>query len=250
MSNDRVGDELLARDRHVRRDGDDYGVEFLTFLPQGQAWPREPGSNLVKGCNGLADTWGFVDGRAADLLEIESDPRLTHDIDPSYGPYRGLLSDWERAWGLPDPCFPPTPSEEDRRRMLVFKMTLLGGQSREFFERMSAWVGHEIHISEWSPFTCGISECGDTRYEYDQTGLYRWYIGAPENRYYWFVDADTAVLEWFRCGTPYSECGVHHHLEIMTESPIDCLLQRWKPAHTRMAFNYDFEGGDPYAGTP
>jgi uncharacterized protein YmfQ (DUF2313 family) len=189
---------------------------------------------------GLSDYWGFVDSRAADLLEIESDPRLTHE----------LLPDWERAWGLPDPCFPETPSEEDRRKMLVFKMTLLGGQSRAFFEKLQEWAGYPIQISEWAPFMAGVSEVGDTRYEYDDTGLYRWYLGEEQNRYYFFINADTAVLEWFRCGAPYSQCGKHHHLEIITQSPLECLIQRWKPCHTEMEFSYAFEGDDPLAGTP
>ena len=80
----------------------------------------------------------------------------------------------------------------------------------------SEWTGHEIHIAEWAPFMAGVSEVGNTRYEYDNTGLYRWYIGAPENRYYWYVQSDDAVLEWFRCGTSYTPSGVHPHLKIVT----------------------------------
>ena len=55
-------------DRHVRRDGDAYTQAFLTLLPQGQAWPKWPGSTLERACNGLSQIWGFVDDRAADLL--------------------------------------------------------------------------------------------------------------------------------------------------------------------------------------
>lgn len=95
--------QIPPPDRHIRRDGDAYGEQFLTFLPQGQAWPRDPGSTLVNACLGLAHYYGFVDGRAADLLEIESDPRITVE----------LLPDWEKAWGLPDPCFPPGTRTEE-----------------------------------------------------------------------------------------------------------------------------------------
>ena len=49
-----------------------------------------PESTLVRACTGLNEYWGVVDSRAADLLETESDPRLTVE----------LLPDWERAWGL------------------------------------------------------------------------------------------------------------------------------------------------------
>ena len=104
-------------DRHVRRSGSDYTYAFLQLLPQGQAWPREQGSTLVQTCDGLSEYWGFVDGRAADLLERESDPRKTIE----------LLPEWERAWGLPDPCFPSATTIGERQRMLVLYMTYLGG---------------------------------------------------------------------------------------------------------------------------
>jgi uncharacterized protein YmfQ (DUF2313 family) len=231
----------LPPDVHVRRSGDDYAQAFLSLLPRGQAWPRDPESTLVLTCTGLSEYWGFVDGRAADLLETESFPTTTVE----------LLSSWESAWGLPDPCFPDATSIKERQNMLVLKMTLLGGQSKSFFNYIAQWAGYEISIAEWAPFMCGVSEVGDTRYEYDDTGLYRWYIGPPENRYFFYVSANTAVLEWFRCGTNYSQCGIHPHLKIETESPLECLLNRWKPAHTELAFDYSsLQDAGPMAGTP
>jgi uncharacterized protein YmfQ (DUF2313 family) len=237
----RYGLQELPRDRHIRHPGDDYTQAFLRLLPQGQAWPRAPDSTLARTCDGLSQYWGWVDGRAADLLEIESDPRKTVE----------LLPDWERAWGLPDPCFPAAVSVEERQRMLVLVMTMLGAQSRKFFEDISAWVGKILDITEYSPFTCAISECGDTRYEYDDTGEYRWYIGPEEQRFYWTISSEDAVLEWFRCGDPTAQSGLHPHCDIFTEAPIDCLLQRWKPAHTEMVFDYSsLQEQGPWAGLP
>ena len=140
-------------DRHVRRSGSDYTHAFLQLLPQGQAWPREQGSTLVQTCDGLSEYWGFVDGRAADLLERESDPRKTIE----------LLPEWERAWGLPDPCFPSATTIGERQRMLVLYMTYLGGQSRQYFIDLMAWLGYTIEIQEFAPFMAGISQVGDTR---------------------------------------------------------------------------------------
>ena len=232
---------MRFRDRHVRRDGKYYLQAFLALLPKGIAWPRKPDSVLVKTSRGLTNIWGFVDSRAADLLEIESDATKTTEI----------LDWWERAWGLPDPCFPPTQSIEARRNMLVFKITLLGGQSRLFFQKISAWTGKVITITEFAPFMVGVSELGDTRYEYDNSGEYRWYLGPEELRFYWTVGADDAVLDWFRCGTGDSELGVHHHLEIYTETPLDCLLRRWQPAHTQMVFDYSsLADAGPWTGLP
>src|SRR5262252_11146789 len=109
-------------DRHVRRSGDDYAVGMNNLLPQGLAWPRWPNTVLQNVVQGLAQIWGFVDSRAADLLERESDPRQTVE----------LLPDWERNWGLPE-CGLPLGTIGERQKALVLKMTLLGAQSREFF---------------------------------------------------------------------------------------------------------------------
>jgi uncharacterized protein YmfQ (DUF2313 family) len=244
----------LSRDRHLRRSGADYTHALSYLLPRGFAWPRDDDSVLMRTVRGLAQIWGspgvepvsdvagttqIVDARAGDLLETESDPR--HTVE--------LLPDWERNWGLPDPCFPSALSIPQRQSLLVMIMTLLGAQSRAFFQWASGWVGYTIHIKEFAPFMAGVSECGDTRYEYDDTGLYRWYIGPPEMRFAWTINADTAVLQWFRASQ--SQAGVDPHLRVILESPVACLLERWKPAHTEIFFEYpDLATGGPWLGTP
>ncbi|HEY2243451.1 MAG TPA: putative phage tail protein [Xanthobacteraceae bacterium] len=217
-------------DRHVRRLGGDYAQAFLALLPWGQAWPRYPGSTLVLTCEGLANYWGFVDGRAADLLEVESDPRLTIE----------LLPDWERNWGLPDPCLkdPPTAYDE-RRRALVAKMTLLGAQSRAFFLAAAAALGYgNITITELAPYMCGVSRCGDTRGAFnpdDPTHFY-WTLGPPQNRYYWTVHVSSLALRYFHCNS--SQCGIDRLLAIALATDLECVLNRWKPAHTKIVYDY------------
>jgi uncharacterized protein YmfQ (DUF2313 family) len=221
--------DVIERDKLVRRSGPDYVASFLDHLPWGIAWDRDyKDSVFYRVCVGLANFWGYVDNRAADFLVIECDPRKTHE----------MLTDWERNWGLPDPCFPDATSEEDRRKMLVLVMTLLGGQSRAFYQKIANWVGYDLEITELAPYMCGVSEVGDTVGEYDDTTNYRWYLGSEEIRFAWSIRADEAVLKWFRVGEGGGECGVDHHLEIYVESPLDCLLQRWKPAHTELVFDY------------
>ena len=238
-----------TRDVHVRRAGSDYAQALLELLPYGQAWPRAVGSTLVMTVDGLADYYGFVDSRAADLLEQESDPRKTVE----------LLPDWERNWGLPDPCFQSTPTISMRQKMLVFKMTLQGGQSRDFFinDVAMGMLGYTITISEYAPFMAGVSNCGDTRTPPSDpvnllNGDYRWYIGPPEMRFYWTVHVAAKSLRWFRCGGGGGQAGVDHHLEIGIDEDLECLLNRWKPAHTQIVFDYSgvTNPDDPMAGTP
>jgi uncharacterized protein YmfQ (DUF2313 family) len=224
-------------DRHVRRSGDDYAQAFLQLLPRGQAWPRDQASTLVLACTGLALYWGFVDGRAADLLERESDPRYTIE----------LLPDWERNWGLPDPCFPSATTIGERQKMLVTKMTWLGGQSRQYFTDVMAWLGYSITIKEFAPFMAGISQAGDTRPT--PTDNFRWYIGPPEMRFAWTIEVGTMGLIWFRASA--GQAGVDHHLEFRPPEELQCLLNRWKPAHTEIVLDFSaLAFGSPMQGTP
>jgi uncharacterized protein YmfQ (DUF2313 family) len=216
-------------DRHVRRSGDDYAEAFISLLPRGQAWPRHPLSTLVRACYGLCEFWGFVDSRAADLLETESDPRKTVE----------LLPDWERAWGLPDPCVKAPQGVEARRNALVTKMTMLGGQSRQFFIDLAASLGYTITITEYLPYQCGISRVGDTRDAKDNPQdptRYMWQLGPPEIRYNWTVHVSALSLTYFRTGI--SECGIDRLLAIGVPEDLECLIDRYKPAHTDVIFDF------------
>jgi uncharacterized protein YmfQ (DUF2313 family) len=246
-------------DRHIRRSGDDYGSAFLELLPQGPAWPRSPESILDLTCRGLSDYWGTVDARAADLLERESDPRQTIE----------LLPDWERNWGLPDPCYKEPLTVAERQHALVMRMTMLGAQSREFFIGVADSIGYKITIHEYRVWIVGLDRCGDNRVYgktplpmYNEWGnqilnargvpisdgeLSAWPnygLGPPTNRFYWTVHVDRAKLIWFRCSS--GQCGVDPHLRIGLADDLECLLNRWKPAHTKIIF--DYSGLAPPAG--
>ncbi len=251
-------------DRHIRRAGSDYRDAFLELLPQGQAWPKHSiDSVLWQACDGLNNYWGYVDGRAADLLETESDPPKTVE----------LLPDWERNWGLPDPCYTAPQTIAQRQAALVARMTLYGSQSREFYINFAAFLGYTITITEYRPFMVGIDCCGDGRvygdgtFMQDQWGrpiinpngtpvqdgeLSEWPnygLGPPENRYYWTVHVHEADLQWFRCAS--GQCGVDPHLRIGHAQDLECILARWKPAHTEIVYDYSgLTPGDPMAGTP
>jgi uncharacterized protein YmfQ (DUF2313 family) len=243
-------------DRHVRRSGSDYREAFFSLLPNGQAWPKHAiGSILWETCDGLCEYWGFVDGRAADLLERESDPRQTVE----------LLSDWERNWGLPDPCWSQARTVDQRQNELVLRMTLMGGQSRQWFINISAYLGYTITITEYRPFMVGMDRCGDNRVYGDGTNpmfnnmFVRGYLpvcdpngqrvalgvlseypnyglGPDTNRYFWTVHVHTSELIWFRCGS--GQCGIDPFLRIGYAKDLECILNRWKPAHTQIIFDY------------
>jgi uncharacterized protein YmfQ (DUF2313 family) len=258
-------------DRHVRRSGSDYREAFFSLLPHGQAWPKHATDSVLwQTSDGLCEYWGSVDGRAADLLEQESDPRKTIE----------LLPDWERNWGLPDPCYTAPQTIGEREQALVLRMTLMGGQSRQWFIDFASFIGYDISITEYRPFMVGLDRCGDNRVHGDGTNpmfsdtFVRGYLpvidpdgeritngeiseypnyglGPPENRYYWTVHVHKTSLTWFRCGGGGGQTGVDPHLRIGHATDLECILQRWKPAHTIIVFDYSgLTPGDPMAGTP
>lgn len=225
-------------DLHIRRGPDEYTQGLASLLPQGRAWPRDPSSVLMRLLRGLADVWGVViDPMLADLLERETDPRSTIL----------LIEAWERALGLPDDCLSEPLGIEERQDAIVARLALKGGQSIPFFKSLAAALGYQIIIVEHSPFMAGISECGDTRTE--EGGGFRWEVGPETMRFYWTIKVVNARLTWFRAGS--GQAGVDHHLEIGIASDLECVMQRYKPAHTELAFDYSgVAANGSMAGTP
>lgn len=230
----------ITYDRHVRRSGDDYVPVVTYLLPEGQAWPTwDAESNLMKWVEGSAQIWGDVDGRADDLLVRESDPRETME----------MLADWERNFGLPDECVAEPLTIADRHRLLVHRVTLEGGQSRQFYLDTADYFGIEIGVVEHSPYVCGISRCGDTT-DLTDSGHPRWELGAATMRFYWTIGVGRPRLTWFRCGGGGGEVGVDHHLEIGLSTDLQCLFERLKPAHVELAWELHLAELSPMEGTP
>lgn len=232
--------EPVTYDRHVRRGGDEYVPAMIDLLPQGQAWPTwDADSNLMKWVEGSAQIWGEVDGRADDLLVRESDPRSTTE----------LLIDWERNWGLPDKCVAEPLTMADRRRLLVHRITLEGGQSRQFFLDTADYFGMDIAVIEHSPYMCGISRVGDTTGMTDSSHP-RWELGTAYLRFYWTIGVAKPRLTWFRVGPGGGEVGVDHMLEIGLTTDLQCLFERLKPGHVELAWELHLTELDRWEGTP
>ena len=202
----------------LRRPAEAYADAMAALLPTGIAWPRDPETAVMMLIGALAEEWARVDGRGADLLGREADPRATLE----------LLADWETAFGLPDPCVAEPLTLEDRRASLTGKMTLEGGQSRAFFIQVAADLGYSITIREHAPFMAGVSRCGDTGG--------RWEIGPPEMRFVWTIKAPTQRVRWFRAGS--GRAGVDHHLTIGLATDLECRIRQYAPAHTLVVFDY------------
>lgn len=82
----------------------------------------------------------------------------------------------------------------------------------------------------------GIAAKFATVIVFEDTNNYRWEIGKPEMRFFWSVRVGAVRYTWFRASS--GQAGVNHHLEFALATDLECILRRWKPAHTEIIFNY------------
>ncbi|MBI2769981.1 MAG: DUF2313 domain-containing protein [Burkholderiales bacterium] len=161
--------------------------------PPGAALPTSPAANFTK----------LLEAAAAMLGDSE---QQFDEWFAQYDPLQAttMLTDWERLLGLPDCCDAGTTRTLPQRRLDVLeKLTMLGGQSRQFFIDLMARRGIVITI--------------------DELGNYVWRVNAPMVNEHFF-EVGTAVA-----GDPLRTWG---------DSSMECRIGRLKPAHTRVLFGY------------
>lgn len=187
-----------------------YAEQLDALLPQGQAWPREPGSRLHALTRALAEEFARVEARA-DALLSEALPATTLE----------MLEDWERVTGLPDPCVTESQTIQERRNAMLARLTSAGGQSREFFISLAECLGFTITITEFHPFRAGRSSAGDA-------------ACSVEWRHAWRVNAPETTVISFRAG----QSAAGEPLRKWGNELLECVFNRVKPAHTVLLFGY------------
>jgi len=191
----------------------DYFEQLVLLQPPGLALPQDANSDWGRLLQGLALEPERIEGRAADLVR-ESDPRATVE----------LLEDWERAYGLPDPCMPAGATLQERRAALLKRITDIGRQDLVWYAEIAAMLGYDVDIEEYHPFVCGQSECGGQDV-----------CGPEETRYWWNMTIYGPRLVLFRCGEsmPCERLG-----DWQAAEDLECMIRRNQQAHTLVTFTY------------
>lgn len=197
-------------------DASAYAAQLRALLPQGRAWNRSPDSMLGRLLDGIAQEFARIDARADDLLD-EADPRTALE----------LLPDWERVAGLPDACFGQPDNIPERQVAVASRITGLGGQSRAYFIELAASLGYLVEIEEFRPARCG-DRLGVLCHSDAWVGTWRMHILPNDD-----VPDSQTVLTQARCG---DRLGVR--LRGWGSISLECLVNRHKPAHTRIFFTY------------
>ena len=196
----------------------DYLRLLQALLPKGKAWNREEGSVLTEFLHGEGEEFARVDSRSDDLL-IERDTRYATE----------LLTDHEIDLGLPDECSPDSQTIQERRLAAHSKLIALGQQNPAYFIELALAYGWTVTITEYTPCWCGVGDCGDP-------------CGDQENIFYWKVTIEFGgggYVVYALSGS--SECG-DWIAYIPGSTAMVCSLEKYKPAHTVLI--YDYEGPD------
>ena len=187
----------------------DYYQQIKRLLPRGALWTGlEKDAVFSAYLEGEVAEKERINARACGLID-EADPRTTLE----------LLSEWESFAGLPDKCGGVLGTIPERQAALHRKLTWCGGQSAAFFVALAADYGQVISISEYEIHT--VISGVDAPLSGDGWG-YVWQVRS----------AATDVTSSTVCS------GVDVPLGTWGNRYLECIINRYKPAHVRAIYSY------------
>jgi uncharacterized protein YmfQ (DUF2313 family) len=195
----------------------DYAAVLRKLLPRGRVWTRADvdsgGGTQAAVLDGLAHTPETIDSDALSLI-AGSFPATADQ----------LLPEWNASLGLPDPCFGPFQNDDDNRTQIIARLIGTGGQSKAYFIALAATLGYTIKITEFSVHTVirqVTTPIANTDWAH---GWLVTIVSAPPPVYHTVTDPVSG---------PLSAWGTSPTLTM-----IECLLRRYAPAQTVLAFSY------------
>lgn len=158
-------------------------------------------------------------GAQLDAAQAITEALLT-EIDPRTTTL--LLEDWERVYGLPDGCVEIGDSIEERRSILLAKVSDSGGLSKNYFLRMAERLGYR----DTSISTTELSNCEMTcdMALKDERFRFIWTVNLPHQ-------GDNHTI--FRADTRCDQ-----RLDRYVFGALECQFMRLKPAQSQVIFTY------------
>jgi uncharacterized protein YmfQ (DUF2313 family) len=189
-----------------------------SLLPKGKAWTRHEDSRLKQVLEGEAEEFARIDIRSVDLIR-ERDTRKTLE----------LITEHEADFGLPDACGIEATTLTERRNILHTKLITLGQQDKQYFIDLAAALGYTITITEHQPFWAGVGCAGDP-------------CGDQEVIFHWTVSTLLAAeIIYFMAGSGSAGDPLVKQPSLQL---LECTINKYKPAHTTVAFVYTGYGFD------
>ncbi len=193
------------------RSADDYLEQAEALLPHGPAWSVDESGLLAAFLHGLSQAAADIDLQITRLVS-ESIPTGAND----------LLPEWEKDWGLPDPCMQLIDGDDFQMRVirLAAKVRGLGGNGRQFFIDLAKQFGYDVTLDDPKPLRAGFC-AGD--FCYDEMFEYVWYMKVPAGMQIRVFDANSEANQ------PLRDWG---------DLAFECVIKQYKPDHEEVFFEY------------
>lgn len=196
----------------VARTGKDYQQQLAALLPPGPAWQAGLQPQVHDLLAALAQEFGRIDARSADLLR-----------ESFLGTFHEALTDWERTLALPDECMGASGTVAERKAMVRMRLVEQGGQTPAYYVQLAARMGYpnarvqELRASRW-----GGSRFGQ-------------YFGTWNAQFMWVLHAGERLAGGSRFGL--SVWG--ERFGSNPSNALVCVIRRAAPAHTLEFVNFD-----------
>jgi uncharacterized protein YmfQ (DUF2313 family) len=214
--------------------GDDLLPTILAQTPRGAAWRTDEvadsghTSYQHRFWRAVAEPLAAFYSKIWKLMMASTAATLSGPEDIE----NNALDDWEREFGLPEPCLAGvTLTVDQRKTILREKIATRGGQSVGYFICLAARIGYTVTIHETRLFRCGEARVG------------RDPVGHPRNEVIWRVYVTSPTVTFFRAGG--SQVGRDPLGSFGRRKDLECLFNKWKPAHTQIRFHYIYTGAPP-----
>lgn len=191
----------------------DYAAQLRALLPPGPAWDADLYSLPVQVVAAMAEELARVDARAFALLA---------EMFP--GTLRELLPDWERVMGLPDSCLGPGGTASERLREVVRRFADVGRQDAAYFVGIAQDLGYpDARVEEWRAPRFGRARFGRARF------------GGWASQFVWVMHMGARLAG----GRRFGAARFGERFGTNPNDIVECVIRRYKPAHTQVFFNYD-----------
>lgn len=195
----------------------DAHVTVMSHFPSGVMWHavRMTGKWLYKFVQAVSDAYEDM-SEALCNLATELNPYATTQ----------LITEWETAVGLPDPCLPVATTLEQRRSQVIFRLTKRRWTTEADYHALAALFGLTIRITQgWTVQKPALFDaCFD-----------QWFFNFPRlGRFYIFIDITEG------CG---SLSGFDYNFDYNFETGLEgcelfmCIMERVKPASVVILWN-------------
>jgi uncharacterized protein YmfQ (DUF2313 family) len=189
----------------------DYLWQFQRLLPLGRVWQRAWGTLQAQYLLTLMPTWARLHARAGEVIAETFPCTVAAE----------MLPEWEATLGLPD-CA-PLDTIQQRQAAVCGKFSMRGGQSMGYFIKLAADNGFAIAIETYSAFRVDTNAAEQPLY--DSAWDFAWTVQSAEDTYTYFR-ADQSTVE--------------EPLEAWGNAQLQCLIEKYAPAHTVPMFEYQY----------